>query len=663
MSRSRIAVALLAALVAFAAVPAWAQQFPPATEEAEAKLIAVLKSADASREAKATACRHLAVVGTKRCVPVLAGLLGDEGMSHMARYALEPMDDPAAGDALRQAVAKVKGGPLVGVIGSLGVRRDAKAVPLVVPLLASDDADVADAAARALGSIGTAEAAKALQKSLDAGARDTQRLALCEGLLRAAERMCEAGKPGDAFPVYDHLRGLKDAPHQVRTAAVRGAILARGNLGLPLLKEHLASDDYLLFAAACRTTHEMRQPGVTKALADALGRGSADQKVLALLTLGRRQDATAVGAVMAVATNKDADKAVRLQAVQTAGEINDAAAADALVRLVDAEDGDLAKAARESLASIPGKAVDAAVMAMFRGKDDGRRRIAMELIGRRRMRDAVPDLMKAARAEDTGIRATAIQQLGALAAADRLPVLLDLLMANTDGTVLGATQGAVLSVCGRAEKPETCAGPVAGLLPKADAAQKVVLLKILGGIGGETALGAVRGMVGSKDENVHTTAIRTLAGWKTPAALPALLEIAKQSDNPRDRTLALRGYLGWASRRGHGQLPSGKRLDLCRTAADLVKTAGQKKALLGALGRIRSPQAIALILPHLDDADVRNEACSAVVAVAEELLKVGGGKRYAKEVIGPLEKVAGAAQGDLAKRAKGLLQRARSKAK
>ncbi|MFO8014263.1 MAG: HEAT repeat domain-containing protein, partial [Phycisphaerae bacterium] len=366
MSRRRLTLVLLVSLVALAAVPAGAQQFPKATPEAEAKLIAVLKSAGASREDKATACRRLAVIGTPKAVPVLAGLLADEEMSHMARYALEPMQDPAAGAALRDAVGKVKGRPLVGVIGSLGVRRDAEAVPLIVPMLKSASADVAHAAARALGSIGTPEAVTALRKAIDKGkVRDTQRLALCEGLLRAAEALCEAGKPRDAVPVYDHLRGLDDSPHQVRTAAVRGAILARGKEGLALLKEHLASDDYLLFAAACRTSHEMDGRDVTRALADALGRGSADRQILVLLTLGRRQDPAAVDAVTALATNAEADKAVRLQAVQTAGEINDPAAADALLGLVAAEDDEIAKAARESLASIPGEAVDAAVMKLF----------------------------------------------------------------------------------------------------------------------------------------------------------------------------------------------------------------------------------------------------------------------------------------------------------
>ena len=53
----------------------------------------------------------------------------------MARYGLEPIPDPAVDAALRDALGKVKGRLLVGVIGSIGVRRDPKAVPALAKRL------------------------------------------------------------------------------------------------------------------------------------------------------------------------------------------------------------------------------------------------------------------------------------------------------------------------------------------------------------------------------------------------------------------------------------------------------------------------------------------------------------------------------------------------
>ncbi|HNR32999.1 MAG TPA: hypothetical protein PKI11_19060, partial [Candidatus Hydrogenedentes bacterium] len=54
----------------------------------EARLIEVLKS-DAGWPEKQEACRALRQQGTTKAVPTLAALLGDERLSHMARYALE----------------------------------------------------------------------------------------------------------------------------------------------------------------------------------------------------------------------------------------------------------------------------------------------------------------------------------------------------------------------------------------------------------------------------------------------------------------------------------------------------------------------------------------------------------------------------------------------
>ncbi len=125
---------------------------------------------------------ELARIGTKDSVAPLAALLGDEKLAHMARYALEPIPDPAVDDALRDALGKLKGRPLVGVIGSIGVRRDIKAVEPLCKLLKDTDADVAQAAARALGSFGTPAAAKALEDAL-AGHSSRQSTRVLRGLV------------------------------------------------------------------------------------------------------------------------------------------------------------------------------------------------------------------------------------------------------------------------------------------------------------------------------------------------------------------------------------------------------------------------------------------------------------------------------------------------
>ena len=187
----------------------------------EGRLAAVLGT-DASRAAKDFVCRKLSLIGSAESVPALAGLLADEKLSHMARYALERMPADEAVTAIRAALPKAKGRVKVGVINSLGVRRDAKSLAALVALLKDSDKEVVSAAAAALGSIGNADAAKALA-ALEAP--EGLALALADAQLACAEQLLADGKKLPAMAIYKSLAGV-DQPKHIRVAATRGLLAA-----------------------------------------------------------------------------------------------------------------------------------------------------------------------------------------------------------------------------------------------------------------------------------------------------------------------------------------------------------------------------------------------------------------------------------------------------
>lgn len=654
MSTSRkMSIVLAVALLLAGGVPLLGQTIPPPGAESVSKLIAVLKS-DASQHEKAEACRQLGVVGTKEAVPVLAGLLGDEKLAHMARYALEPIPDPAVDEALRAALGTLKGRPLVGVIGSLGVRRDASAIEPLAGMLKDPDADVAQAAARALGKIGTAAAAKAIEGAL-ATVPAGNRLAFCEGLFRAAESLAAKGRRDEAIAIYDRLRALEQAPHQVRAGALRGAILARGDEGLALLKQGLQSGDYVLFAAAVRTAQEMTVKGVAEALTAELGQLPADRQIVVIQTLARRADAAVLPAIDAAA--KSGPKPVRLAAIRAVPALP--AAGAVLLELLEDPDAEIAQAAQESLAAVAGAQVDAAVLKMLAGAQPKQRLAALELIGQRRMTQAVPEVVKALGDADAGVRQSALRRLGELSGPEQLPALVDLLMAAKSPQDLNAAEQAVSAVAAKAENPQSCTEKLVARMAGAPVAQKIALLRVLGSLGGAGALEAVRGSVKDPDAEVRAAAIRTLSAWKTAEALPDLLALAQASGDPAGKRLALRGYLGWAAK---ANVPADQRLAICRQAAEIVQSPEEKKLLLAALGNVASADSLPLIVPYLDDEATREEAGTAVVSVAERLLKGKNAGRVASKLIEPLEKVAKVAGGDeLKQRANAAIELAKRK--
>lgn len=660
MSNSKLTLVpgltMFAAMLTASAAAAFGQEPTPLLTQPADKLVAVLQSA-ASQKEKADACRQLAVIGTKDAVPALVALLGDEKLSHSARYALETIPDPAVDDALRDCLGKLKGRPLVGVIGSLGVRRDAKAVKPLAGLLQNADVEVAQGAARALGMIGNSAAAKALQGALPAVAAGNQ-LAFCEGLLRCAEALLAKGQRKEALDIYDQLRGLQTAPHQVRTAALRGAILGRERAGVPLLREQLRSSDYLLFAAAVRTSQEMPGVEVTRALMAELGQLPADNQVVVIQTLAVRADPAAVPVLLPLA--KSGAKPVRLAALRALAGIADAAAVPVLTESLADGDGEVAQTARESLASLSDREADAAVVAMLGSNDPARRLSAIELIGRRRMTGCIPALLKAAADADARVRPAALKRLGELGSPAELPVLLGLLIQLKESADLEAAEQAMTAMCAKAADPEPCVAKLTGAWSSAQPAQKSALLHVLASVGGAGALKAVRAGVKDSSHEVRAAAIRALGAWKTADAAPDLYELAGVTSDSTERTVCLRSLLGMAA---NPDFPAEQRLGMCRQAATLITQSEEKKLLLAALGSIPLADSLALVTPDLDNAAIKDEACAAAVAIAEQLLKGQNAAQVASRLIEPLQKAAAAtANADLASRANRLLQQAQSKA-
>jgi len=448
MSKSKINILVLVVLLLAGAVQLFGQTIPPAGSEG--KLIAILKS-DASHKEKADACRQLAIIGTKKAVAPLAALLSDEKLSHMARYGLEPIPDPAVDEAFRDALGKLKGRPLVGVIGSIGVRRDTNAVRPLTRMLQDSDADVAQAAARALGNISNQPATRALQRALR-NASAENKLAVCEGLFRCAETHATKDRRDVAIEIYDQLRSLR-APHQVRGGALRGAILTRGKDGVVLLREHLRSDDYILFSAAVQAAQEMKSSEVTKALTDGLKGLPTDNQILIIQTLGKRGDAGAYPALSALA--KSGAKSVRLAAVGAFPQIGDASAVPVLVELEGDSDREISKAAQEGLAAMPGREADAAVMAMLNSGDTDLQLNALEMIERRRMTKVSSALLKATHDDDESVRTASIGVLGDLAGEVQFPVLVELLVNAGSSSEIRAAERALSAACTREAKPST----------------------------------------------------------------------------------------------------------------------------------------------------------------------------------------------------------------
>jgi HEAT repeat protein len=184
--------------------------------------IAMVTDSGSTQFQKAIACKRLSMVGTRDAVPALAALLNDEQLGFYARFGLEPIPDPAVDEALRNALSQLNGKLLIGVIHSLGVRRDGEAAEHLGKLVFNSDVEVARAAAASLGAIGDGQAAGLLREALTR-AGSAVRPVVARAALVCAERLMEVDR-GAAMEMYEALN-TGDVPKPV-TWAARRAIMA-----------------------------------------------------------------------------------------------------------------------------------------------------------------------------------------------------------------------------------------------------------------------------------------------------------------------------------------------------------------------------------------------------------------------------------------------------
>ena len=179
---------------------------------------------------KAIACKRLAVIGTKDSVPPLAALLGDDRVSDYARDALESIPDPSADVALREALPKLKGLLLIGVVNSIRRRRDPNAIEPLGELIRGEDAAVAGAAALAAGEISGPLAAKMLVRALGT-TKEAVREGVAGGILLCADRMMAEDRKG-ALALLD-LLSRSDIPNSARIPAMHLQVTAAASLKRP----------------------------------------------------------------------------------------------------------------------------------------------------------------------------------------------------------------------------------------------------------------------------------------------------------------------------------------------------------------------------------------------------------------------------------------------
>jgi HEAT repeat protein len=570
-----------------------------------ADYVAVLSS-DASEHDKAMACHALLLTGNERAIDELAQLLDDERFATYARTALESTPSDAASTALRNALGRLQGDLRIGVINSIGLRRDALAIDLLAALIDEKDTATAGAAARALGKIGNENSAELLLVASLAGRSPEVQSKIAWACLECAMQCEKDGNREQSRRLYDAVRNCKLPTHIVLAATERLAE-TDNEQATKLLATAITSNDEQEFRAGLQMARFL-DPKSTPIVLESFNDLSVERKLLTLILLGEQHDLRSLPIVLAAANHDD--PRIRCQALASLGEFE---SRDAVPKLLDGlvdRDKSVSMAAREALADTQNKAVDSAIVDTIRQPTAAILPAAIEIARQRRVAAATAPLLEILKLDtSTEIRLAAIRALGSTIDLPAFPQLMDIAL-SANGDQRAAAGEALADACSRLPQQE-CAKQLIHAMEKVTPENRVMLLEQLTLVGDATALQAVVEAAGSDDENLQDAAMRLLGKWPTSEAANALYHLAQVSGPYQNR--ALRGYIRIARQLN---MPGDERIRVCTNALQLAQRREEKELVLEALRRFPSAEGIVLASSLFGDEAVADSAISAIKEIA-----------------------------------------------
>ncbi len=387
---------------------------------------------------------------------------------------------------------------------------------------------------------------------------------------------------------------------------------------IDLVMGELQSGDPERQAGAIAIVRDIPGEAITRSLAEELPKLSPAVQVQLLSTLADRGDATALPAVIEAA--KAQDESVRVAALRAVGQLGSVKDVPMLAQRAATARGQEQKAARDSLYRLRGSDLNAAIVSSLAAAEPDVKVELIRAVGERNIVEAVASLLQAAIDENRKVRLESLKVLKVVAAPNDLPALVNLALNLKSESDRGEAEKTVAAVAHKIEDPNRQAASVLAALPDVDeTGNRASLLRILGRIGDNSALPALRTALTSREAALQDAAIRALSDWPAPEPLNDLLKVAQTSESPVHKVVALRGFvrlLGLASERSAEET-----IDLYKKAMALAPDANEKKRVLAGLGDAGTLPALQMASQYLDDLSLQAEAESAVVRIAERILE------------------------------------------
>lgn len=535
---------------------------------------------------------------------VLGPWLSDPARQDLARLALDGVPGDTVDDAYLRALRRAQGPARLAVVQSVGTRRIAKAAPALASLLRGPDAALADAAAAALGAIGTPRAFGILTDR-----KTSVTPAVLTGQLTAAAR-----QPAKvAIVVYRNVAALSTAPQAIRQRAFRSLLSLLPETAPSLILEALQDRDPGRRAVALEALADLTAAGSATPIAQSLPGLDAPTQAAVLAALARRGDNAVLPEVLAAASGPTAE--VRLAAIAALGALP--GGADSVARLTEAvlAGGEEAKAATQSLSILRGSGVDEAVATGARTGDATRRAVLIRQLGLRGAANEVGFLLSLNTDPSLPVRLAALEALDSLASPDQERALLDWALSASDPAERNRAVRTFLTAALRNPDAVTRSRLLVSELDRGDQAAQLLLLPALPRLANRDTVACAGRLARSADRAVAEAAFAVLARWPDSSAGAVLVTLAQDQETVRSQAIETATRL---FERDSGR-PDAIRVEALGQLLALSSEPALLRRQLLLLSRADSPRALAAAERLLENPEVTRDVEDTLLAIRSNL--------------------------------------------
>jgi HEAT repeat protein len=615
-------------------LPNMTYQPPVNTQDAENKLIELAKennsnpktceiienslleflNTDITLEAKEVACKALSIIGTEKCIPKLAPMLLDPNTNDMARFALERIQHKSALDAIRDALIKTKGRSKIGIINSIGFRKDKNAVTLLAAEVNNPDTSITSSAIWALGQIADSNSVQILEKVLNSNA--SMKIQTYNALLACAENYRLQKNNEQALNIYMQLWQQNEFPF-LRAAAIKGIFAIKGKESQDLILAAINDQQKDVQTAAFELVRSY--PDVEFIKETEARDISAENQVKLISALADRNDKIFFPYILQ--SLDSSDNYVRIAALRAMITLADSSVIPKVTKIAAYSQGKEQILARKVLCRITDSNADNIILQGILTATDPNIKIEfIAAVGERNIstKEAIDIIFNAAGDNNKKVKFQAVDTLGKLINSDDLPKLAEIYIKTAAADEQKAVEKAIISAIQRLPDNRKNAQALIQIYDSQQNIQtKSKMLMLLAKTKSENALDKIRQSVKDNNIEIQKASIAAFSSWHNLEPISDLKQIIKNSDNQACKILALRGLIQLIDT--DKNISPEKAVQLYMEAFSMAEQTNEKKMILSGLAKIKSALALQETAKFLDDKELNKEVQSAAIEISKNI--------------------------------------------